>query len=237
MGCLGPTPIQTPQIDHAQSIHSSLAGSVNTSCRFDGNCLDHPASVQWTCDERTTSASGACPACRLRAHYCPTKADLLRAAAGQSTTFVGEVHALLSEAEERSAREVLGDIVLGWIEAIRHQESLVTMLVVESQSNEELGQAFRGVVGELVDTMAAYLRGRVAAGELRADLPTGTSAMLFFSSLVMFFLTNRHLESEAWHRRALSFTAEMLDTWFRGSLAPASPGEGPPLASGHGGGG
>lgn len=170
-------------------------------------------------------------------HYFPTKADLLRAAAGQSTTFVGEVHALLSEAEERSAREVLGDIVLGWIEAIRHQESLVTMLVVESQSNEELGQAFRGVVGELVDTMAAYLRGRVAAGELRADLPTGTSAMLFFSSLVMFFLTNRHLESEAWHRRALSFTAEMLDTWFRGSLAPASPGEGPPLASGHGGGG
>ncbi len=170
-------------------------------------------------------------------HYFPSKADLLRAATGQSRTFVGEVHALLSGAEERPAREVLGEIVLGWIEAMRHQESLVTMLLVESQSNEELGQAFRGVVGELVEAMAAYLRGRVAAGELRSDLPTGTSAMLFFSSLMMFFLTNRHLEPEPWRRHAVSFTAEMLDTWFRGALASGAPGKVPPLAFDPGGGG
>lgn len=170
-------------------------------------------------------------------HYFPTKADLLRAAAGQRRTFVGEVHALLTEAAGRPARDVLGEIVLGWIEAMRHQESLVTMLLVESQSNEELGQAFRGVVAELVETMAAYLRGRVAAGELRADLPTGTSAMLFFSSLMMFFLTNRHLEAESWRRHAVSFTAEMLDTWFRGALPPGSGGEGASLVVDDGGGG
>lgn len=167
-------------------------------------------------------------------HYFPTKADLLRAAAGQRRTFVGEVHALLTEAAGRPARDVLAEIVLGWIEAMRHQESLVTMLLVESQSNEELGQAFRGVASELVDTMAAYLQGRVAAGELRADLPTGTSARLFFSSLMMFFLTNRHLEVESWRRHAATFTAEMLDTWFRGALPAGSGGEG---SLGPGGGG
>ena len=170
-------------------------------------------------------------------HYFPTKADLLRAAAGQKRTFVGEVHALLSEAEGRPARDVLAEIVLGWVEAMRHQESLVTMLLVESQSNEELGQAFRGVVAELVDTMAAYLQGRVAAAELRADLPTVTSAMLFFSSLMMFFLTNRHLEVESWRRDAATFTAEMLDTWFRGGLPAGSGGEGSPVVVDHGGGG
>lgn len=154
-------------------------------------------------------------------HYFPTKAELLRAAVRERRSFVGEVQALLVEAGDAPAREVLRNIVMGWVEAIRHQQSLVTVLLVESQTNEELGRAFRAVVGELVGAMSGYLEARVAAGELRDDLPTTSSAMMFFSSLMVFFLTHRHLGRGAWHDRATAFTGEMLDTWFRGALAPS----------------
>ncbi len=154
-------------------------------------------------------------------HYFPTKAELLRAAVRERRSFVGEVQALLVEAGDAPARDVLRHIVMGWVEAIRHQQSLVTVLLVESQANEELGRAFRAVVGELVAAMSGYLQARVAAGELREDLPTTSSAMMFFSSLMVFFLTHRHLDEAAWHDRATAFTREMLDTWFRGSLAGA----------------
>ena len=113
----------------------------------------------------------------------------------------------------------------------------MTMLLVESQSNDELGQAFRGVVGDLVEATARYLRARVEAGELREDLPTNTSAMLFFSSLMMFFLANRHLEPDVWRRQATRFTSEMLDTWFRGALAPGSHVAHPTIAADSQGGG
>lgn len=155
-------------------------------------------------------------------HYFGSKSELLRELTRQRRTFMGEVRAILTEADGRPAREVLRTIVLGWVEAIQRQGDLVTMLLVESQSNAELNEAFRGVIEETVGAMEAYLTARVAAGELRRDLPTRTSAMMFFSSLMMFFLAHRHLEGDAWRRQASAFTQEMLDTWFAGALPPGA---------------
>ncbi len=152
-------------------------------------------------------------------HYFQNKGELLMAVATQRRTFMGEAAALLDEAEDRPAREVLGGIVLGWVEAIQRQSDLVTMLLVESQNNPELATVFRGVVGQMVAAMTGYLASRVRAGELRSDLPVRTSAMVFFSSLMMFFLTNRDLGPTEWHERATEFTTEMLDAWFGGALA------------------
>lgn len=159
-------------------------------------------------------------------HYFPSKADLLMAVATQRRTFLGEATALLQQAEGRPARVVLGGIVLGWVEAIQRQADLVTMLLVESQTNPELAAVFRGVVRQMVTAMTGYLSGRVRAGELRSDLPVATSAMIFFSSLMMFFLTNRELEPSAWQERATEFTTEVLDAWFRGALASLEPDDG-----------
>jgi AcrR family transcriptional regulator len=156
-------------------------------------------------------------------HYFPTKADLLLAAARQRMTFLGEVLALLGKADERPARQVLGGIVLGWVQVIQRQADLVTMLLVESQTNDELRTAFRGVVGQIVGAMSVYLESRVEAGELRADLHVQTSAMIFFSSLMMFFLTHRDLGPDEWGAEASAFTSQMLDTWFQGALAPRPP--------------
>lgn len=152
-------------------------------------------------------------------HYFPTKAQLLSEVTAQRSTFMGEATALLEGAQERPAREVLGGIVLGWVDAIQRQADLVTTLLVESQTNAELAGVFRGVVGQVVGAMAAYLEARVAAGELRPDLPTRTSATVFFSSLMMFFLTHKELAPDAWSAQATAFTNEVLDTWFRGALA------------------
>lgn len=156
-------------------------------------------------------------------HYFPTKTDLLLAVARQRMGFLNEALELLAGLEELPAREVLGSIVLGWVEMMQSQAEIVTMLLIESQTSAELGGAFKGVVDQLTGALSAYLRSRVQAGELRADLPSETSATMFFSSLMMFFLTNRGLPPDEWRARALGFTAEMLDAWFRGALGPATP--------------
>jgi len=153
-------------------------------------------------------------------HYFPSKGELLLAAASQRRTFMGEALALLQGAEGKPARDLLDTIVLGWVEAIQRQSDLVTMLLVESQTNEELAVIFREVVARMVEAMSGYLGSRVQAGELRGDLPVRTSAMMFFSSLMMFFLTSRGQQPSAWRERASVFTSEMLDAWFRGALAP-----------------
>ncbi len=155
-------------------------------------------------------------------HYFPTKAELLLAVARQRMGFLNEALGLLESLEELPAREVLGSIVLGWVEMMQSQSDIVTMLLIESQTSGELGGAFRGVVEQLAGALSSYLRSRVRAGELRADLPVETSATMFFSSLMMFFLTNRALTPAEWRTRASRFTGEMLDAWFRGALAPGA---------------
>lgn len=157
-------------------------------------------------------------------HYFPTKAELLLAVARQRMGFLNEALGLLESLEELPAREVLGSIVLGWVEMMQSQSDIVTMLLIESQTSGELGGAFRGVVEQLAGALSSYLRSRVRAGELRADLPVETSATMFFSSLMMFFLTNRGLTPAEWRTRASRFTGEMLDAWFRGALTPAGAG-------------
>lgn len=154
-------------------------------------------------------------------HYFPNKEELLRALTRQRRTIMGEVKALLTDVDDKPAREVLQTIVVGWVDVIHRQANLVTMLLVESQSNPDLAQAFTDVMGETIGAMTHYLESRVRAGELRADLPTQTSAMMFFSSLLMFFLTNRHLNDDAWSRAATAFTTSMLDTWFQGAASSA----------------
>ena len=151
-------------------------------------------------------------------HYFPTKVALLHEVARQRSTFTGEVRELLAAAGERAAREVLQGIVIGWIEVMQRQADLVTMLLTESQTNEDVGEAFRGVITATVGAMTEYLESRVRAGELRQDLQVRASAMMFFSSLMFFFLSNRDRVADDWRERATVFTREMLDTWFKGAL-------------------
>lgn len=156
-------------------------------------------------------------------HYFPNKAALLREAALQRSAFIGDAASHLSQAGDLPAREVLGGIVLGWVNVFRQRSDVVVTLLFESQSNKELAGTFRGVVDQMVGSLAGYLASRVEAGELRADLPTRTSATMFFSSLVLFLIANEHLEPDDWTVQATAFTEELLDIWLRGAISEIPP--------------
>jgi hypothetical protein len=75
------------------------------------------------------------------------------------------------------------------------------------------------VIQQGIALMTAYLSRRVQAGELRADLPLETSARLFFSTLIVFFLSYRALDDIAWEARATPFIGELLSIWMTGTPA------------------
>jgi hypothetical protein len=59
---------------------------------------------------------------------------------------------------------------------------------------------------------------RVAAGELRADLPCDTAARGLFGPLLVFLLTSGHLDDGEWVERASAYADEVADVWLRGAL-------------------
>lgn len=150
-------------------------------------------------------------------HYFPSKVDVLKALAERRDTFAGEVRALLGGVEGRPARKVLPELVTDWVSLVRQEDALFSMLLAESQTNPELGTAFREVIGGTVDKLADFLTARVEAGELRADLETRSAALMFFSPLIVFFITHRHLSDGAWQQEASAFVERTLEHWFRGA--------------------
>lgn len=153
-------------------------------------------------------------------HYFPSKVDILRALAATRNTFAGEVRALLEDVEERPAREVLAELATGWVSLVRREGAFFSMLLAEAQTNPELETTFREVVGGTVGKLAGYLEARVAAGELRAGLEVHSAALMFFSPLIVFFITHRHLSDSAWREEASGFVEKVLDNWFVGTEAP-----------------
>jgi len=154
-------------------------------------------------------------------HYFGGKAELLVEAAEQRSALLVAVRTLLDEAEGTPAATTMPRIAHGWVELVHRQGDLVVMLVSESHAHPEVGTAFRTLLDGIRSALSDYLDGRVAAGELRADLPTATAAASFLSSLLMFFYTRRHLDDDRWAREAAAFTRDLLDVWFDGAAARA----------------
>jgi AcrR family transcriptional regulator len=150
-------------------------------------------------------------------HYFGGKAELLVEAAKQRSALLVAVRGLLRDAEGTSAVETMPRIARGWVALVHGQGDLVVMLVSEAHAHPEVGAAFRTLLDEIRGALASYLDGRVAAGELRADLETDVAAASFLSSLLMFFYTRRHLDEAAWDEQAARFTTDLLDVWFDGA--------------------
>lgn len=154
-------------------------------------------------------------------HYFGGKAELLVEAAKQRSALLVAVRTLLGDAEGTRAAETMPRIARGWVELVHRQGDLVVMLVSEAHAHPEVGAAFRTLLDEIRGALTRYLDGRVAAGELRSDLPTEVAAASFLSSLLMFFYTRRHLDEAAWEAQAARFTGDLLDVWFDGAMARA----------------
>jgi hypothetical protein len=113
----------------------------------------------------------------------------------------------------------LPQIAREWLLTLRREEAFTSVLLATAQTNPQVGVMLQQVIQQGIGLIAAYLKERVQAGELRADLPLETSAHLFFSSLLVFFLNNRTLDDTAWEARTTAFIQELLSIWLTGTRA------------------
>lgn len=154
-------------------------------------------------------------------HYFPTKAGLLTAILENRLegrrAFRSELRPLLEEARGKSASEVLLGVASGWLATLRRDEEIVVVLFTAAQINPEVRAAWQGLIREGTDLLTGYLAARVETGELREDLPLQTAATMFVSSLMIFFLTRRHLPEAEWRKQSESYARELISVWFDGA--------------------
>jgi AcrR family transcriptional regulator len=154
-------------------------------------------------------------------HYFPTKAGLLTAILEArlegGRAFRSELRPLLEEAASRPATEVLGAVASGWLATLRRDEEIVVVLFTTAQTNPEVWDAWQGLIREGTELLTGYLAARVRAGELREDLPLQTAATTFVASLMIFFLTRRHLPEPEWRERGEAHARELVSVWLDGA--------------------
>ena len=153
--------------------------------------------------------------------YFPTKLELLRTLSGTRRTLAGEVEEILEEVGDQPASVCLHRIAESFMHLARLEAHFLNMMFGESRTNDELYTLFAHIVASTATLLAGYLDTRVEAGELRRNLTTESAARSLLGSLMLFFLTNKHLSDEAWAEASQRYTDEVLDLWFRGALSDA----------------
>jgi len=153
-------------------------------------------------------------------HYFPTKVSLLTAILEDRLegrrAFRTQLRPLLEDAGGKPAPEVLRAVASGWLASLRRDEEIVIVLFTTAQTNPEVRQAWQGLIREGAELLTGYLAARAAAGELRKDLPLETAATMFFSSLMIFFLTRRDLPDPEWHEQSEAYARELISVWLEG---------------------
>jgi AcrR family transcriptional regulator len=154
-------------------------------------------------------------------HYFPTKASLLAAILEDRLegrrTFRRELRTLLEDAAGKPVSEVLRSVASGWLATLRRDEEIVVVLFTAAQVNPEVRAAWQGLIREGTELFTGYLAARVEAGELREDLPLETAGTMFVSSLMIFFLTRRHLSEPEWETQGDVYTQELISVWLEGA--------------------
>ena len=153
-------------------------------------------------------------------HYFPTKASLLTAILQDRLegrrAFRTRLRPLLDDAGGKPAREVLHAVASGWLATLRRDEEIIVVLFTAAQTNPEVRQAWQGLIREGTQLLTGYLAARVDVGELRKDLPLETAATMFVSSLMIFFLTRRHLPELEWREQSGVYVRELISVWLDG---------------------
>jgi AcrR family transcriptional regulator len=154
-------------------------------------------------------------------HYFPTKARLLTAILEDRLegrrAFRTKLRPLLDDAGGKPAPEVLRAVASGWLATLRRDEEFVVVLFTAAQTNPEVRRAWQGLIREGTELLTGYLASRVDARELRKDLPLETAATMFVSSLMIFFLTRRHVPEPEWREQSEVYARELISVWLEGS--------------------
>ena len=154
-------------------------------------------------------------------HYFPTKASLLTAILEDRLegrrAFRTRLRPLLEDAGDKPTSDVLHAVASGWLATLRRDEEIVVVLFTTAQTDHEVREAWQGLIREGTELLTGYLASRVEAGELREDLPLETAATMFVSSLMIFFLTRRHLPEPEWREQGEALARELISVWLAGS--------------------
>ena len=154
-------------------------------------------------------------------HYFPTKASLLAAILEDRLegrrAFRRELRPLLEDAADRPASEVLRAVASGWLATLRRDEEIVVVLFTAAQVNPEVRAAWQRLIRGGTELLSGFLASRVEASELKKDLPLETAATMFVSSLMIFFLTRRHLSEPEWEKEGDAYAQELISVWLEGA--------------------
>lgn len=146
-------------------------------------------------------------------HYFPNKASLVSAIARQPGIFHSEFLKFLEAAHDRSAQEVLEELLTIWVQHIWAGRDLFGVLLAELQTNVEVATAFQKETEIMVGSLNAYFQSRVQAGELQTNTPTEALARMFLSSVLMFFLAHRFDSKQNYMAAFTKRAQEMRDLW------------------------
>jgi AcrR family transcriptional regulator len=156
-------------------------------------------------------------------HYFPSKSALLAAVLQTQHGFLNDLRDLLRNAEDRPAREVLPEMATLWFRKLREEKAITLILLGTAQTDPNVGEALKRVIQNGVSLLSDYLRACAGRGELRPGLPTEASALMLFSSMIVFFIRYRDLTERKWQHAIDSFSEDMLTVWFEGMGAPPAP--------------
>lgn len=120
-------------------------------------------------------------------HYFPSKEDLLNAVL-EEHSFLPQLRELLRLAPEQPVEAVLLDVVSGFSAILERKEALFRIVVRETQTRPGVAAHLGEMIGEAVAALGAYLRARVAAGELRPH-DEAVTARTLLNTVVMTHLT------------------------------------------------
>jgi AcrR family transcriptional regulator len=113
-------------------------------------------------------------------HYFRSKDELLEAIL-ERYSFLPRLRSLLVVSSDRPAAEVLTEVAVGFSQLIDERPELLRLVVTEAQTNPVVADALARVTEDGLNVLIAYLRSRIAAGELRVHDPTVPARALFWA--------------------------------------------------------
>lgn len=151
-------------------------------------------------------------------HYFESKEKLMHAC-WKERSWHSHVERILGAADGVPVEKVLKDIVQDFLETLQEHSSNIRMCMAEMQRNAEMAaeQAERIEATSLL--IYDFLKGRQAAGELRADAEVGTAVGLLLGCAHSLFLIWGGVGSDRWAKYANDLVEHGVDTVLHG-IAP-----------------
>lgn len=149
-------------------------------------------------------------------HHFPTKHEILRSIPEYRTTFIREAELLVEQSGDASAETFLRALFSRFGELLETERHYVRLLLTESGADPAIDDVFQEMIDRTTSTVAGFLDQRVAAGELRRDLPTQEAARSLLGALLLFLLVDRTGTVAQRRARLSTYFDNVLDIWLDG---------------------